>query len=125
MTRIALPSVPTESPISARRAQREAGDRAAAWRFDRAVARVGVVDAILADYATSYCGRPLRRREIAPLESAVEVPGVTWSIEEDVMVEYLHTDDGPGRLIVHEFALLAVIKKQLRSRHVTIEYRGF
>jgi hypothetical protein len=50
---------------------------------------------------------------------------VTWSIEEDVMVEYLHTDDGPGRLIVHEFALLAVIKKQLRSRHVTIEYRGF
>ena len=117
--------MPTESPISARRAQREEADRAAAWRFSRRVARVAVVDAILADYATSYCGRPLRRREIAPLESAVEVPGVTWSIEEDVMVEYVHTDDGPGRLIVHEVALLAVIKKQLRSRHVTIEYRGF
>jgi len=117
--------VPTESPISARRAQREAADRAAAWRFSRGVARVDVVEAILADYATSYCGRPLRRREIAPLESAVEVPGVTWLIEGDVMVEYLHNDDGPGRLIVHEFALLAVIKKQLRSRHVIIEYRGF
>ena len=117
--------MPTESPISARRAQREAGDRAAAWRFSRAVARVAVVDAILAEYATSYCGRPLRRREIGPSESAVEVPGVTWSIEGDVMVEYLHNDDGPGRVIVHEFALLAVVKKQLRSGHVTIEYRGF
>jgi hypothetical protein len=64
-------------------------------------------------------------REVAPLESAVELPGVTWSIEGDVMVEYLHDDGGPGRLIVHELALLAVIKKQLRSRHVTIEYQGF
>ncbi len=117
--------MPTESSISARRAQREAADKAAAWRFDRAVARVSVVDAILADYATSYCGRPLRRRDVAPLESAVEVPGVTWSIEGDVMVEYLHNDDGSGLLIVHEFALLAVIKKELRSRHVMIEYRGF
>ena len=116
--------MPTESPISARRAHREAEDRAAKWRFARAVERVAVVEAILADYATSYCGRPLRRREIAPLESAVEVASVTWSIEGDVMVEYLHNDDGPGRLIVHEFALLAVIKKQLRSRHVTIEYQG-
>ena len=104
---------------------REAEDRAAAWRFERAVARVAVVDAILADYATAYCGRPLRRRDVKPLESAVELPGVIWSIEGDVMVEYLHDDDGPGRLIVHEPALLAVIKKQLRSRHVTIEYRGF
>jgi hypothetical protein len=41
------------------------------------------------------------------------------------MVEDLHDDHGPGRLIVHELALLAVIKKQLRSRHVTIVYRGF
>jgi hypothetical protein len=102
-----------------------ASDRAARWRFDRAIARLEPVDALLADYATAYCGRPVRRRDVGPMESAVELPGVTWSIEGDVMVEFLHNDEGPGRLIVHEFALLAVIKKQLRSRHVSIEYRGF
>jgi hypothetical protein len=84
---------------------------------------VRVVDAILADYATCYCGRPVRRREVKPMESAVELPGITWSIEGDVMVEFLPRDSGPGRLIVHEIAILSLVKKQLRSRHVTIEYR--
>ncbi len=87
------------------------------------VERVGVVDAILADFATSYCGRPVRRRVVKPMESAVEVPGITWSIEGEVMVEFVPGETGPGRLIVHEIAILKLVKKQLRSRHVTIEYR--
>jgi hypothetical protein len=115
--------MPIESSVRARRAQRDAEDASAAWRFSRAVERVRVVDAILADYATSYCGRPVRRREVKPMESAVELPGITWSIEGDVMVEFLPGDGGPGRLIVHEIAILSLVKKQLRSRHVTIEYR--
>jgi hypothetical protein len=105
-----------------RKAGRQAEDAAALWRFQRAVARVGVVDDILADYATSYCGRPLRRHEVAPMESAVQVPGVTWSIDGDVMVEFLASDRGPGRLVVHEIALLTDLRKRLRSRHVLIEH---
>jgi len=115
--------MPIESSVRARSAQRDAEDASAAWRFSRAVERVRVVDAILADYATSYCGRPVRRREVKPMESAVELPGITWSIEGDVMVEFLPGDRGPGRLIVHEIAILSLVKKQLRSRHLTIEYR--
>ena len=110
--------------VRARRAQRDADDRAAQWRYTRAIGRVEVVHAILADYATSCCGRPLRRRDIAPMESAVELPGVTWSIEGDVMAEYLYSDTGPGRLMVHELALLDEIKSKLRTGHVTIEYRS-
>ena len=82
-----------------------------------------VVDSILADYATSYCGLPVRRRDVLPLQSAVEVPGVIWSIDGEVMVEFLPAESGPGRLVVREIALLSSVKRQLRSRHVRIEYR--
>jgi hypothetical protein len=112
-----------EDSVRARRAQRDAEDRAARWRYERAVARIEVVHAVLADYATSCCGRPLRRRDVGPMESAVDLPGVIWTIEGDVMVEYLYNDAGPGRLVVHELALLEEIRGNLRSRHVTIEYR--
>jgi len=107
----------------ARRAAREAQDRAAAWRFARATARVRAVDAVLAEYATSFCGRPVRRVEAAPLQSAVQVPGISWSIDGDVMVEFLYEDTGPSRLIIREIALRKPLRKQLRSKHVTIEHR--
>ena len=99
--------------------------RALHWRFRRAVERVSVVDEVLADYATSWCRRPLRRREVLPLTSAVELPGVVWSIDGDVMVEYLVADRGPSRLVVREIALLRILEKRLRSRHVVIEYRSW
>ena len=105
----------------ARRALRRSQDDATLWRFNRAVARVHVVDAIVAGYATSYWGRPVRRRVVQPLASAVEVAGVRWSIEDEVVVEFLPTDGGPDRLVVYELALVAPIKKQLRTRHVSIE----
>jgi hypothetical protein len=107
----------------ARRAAREAQDRAASWRFARTTARVRAVDDVLADYATSFCGRPVRRVEVAPMQSAVQLPGITWSIDGDVMVEFLYEDTGPSRLVISEIALLRPLKKQLRSRHVTIEHR--
>ena len=116
--------MPAESSIRARQAQREEDDRAVRWRYERAVARVEVVDDILAEYATWYCGRPIRRREVLPMASAVELPGVTWSIEGEVMVEFLYDDSGPSRVVVHELALLDVVKKRLRSRHVSVEYVG-
>ncbi len=55
--------------------------------------------------------------------SAVELPGIRWSIDDELMVEFLYRDRGPGRLIVYEIALLDVIKRQLRSRHITIEHK--
>jgi len=58
------------------------------------------------------------------MESAIDVPGITWSIGGDVMVEYLYNDRGPSRVLVHELALFDEIKRNLRSRHVTIERRS-
>jgi hypothetical protein len=92
-------------------------DRGSAWRFTRSVARVQPVDAVLADYATNVCGLPVRRRENPPPR-----PGVTWSIDDAVMVEFVHAEEGPGRLLVHELSLLAPLRKKLRSRHLMIEY---
>jgi hypothetical protein len=104
------------------RAAERASDRAATWRFSRAVERVRAVDRIVADYATTYCGRPVRRYDVAPLESAVHVPGVTWTIEGEVVIEFVSEDAGPGRLNVYEFALLRPVKQAIRSRHIVINY---
>ena len=97
------------------KAVRAAEDRAHAWRFDRARGRVRVVDSIVADYATSYCGRPVRRRDVAPQESAVLVAGVTWSVDGDVFVELILDERGPSRLLVYEVGLLRPIRKALRT----------
>jgi hypothetical protein len=111
--------------VRARRAARAAHDEQARWRFRRAVARTRVVDEIVADFATSWCGRPVRRPEGGPLESAVQLPGVRWTLEGDVMVELLYDEGRPSRLVVHEIALLQPLRKALRTRHVTVEHVGF
>jgi hypothetical protein len=113
----------TTSELRARRAARQATDHAARWRFDRAVARVDAVDDVLADFATSICGRPYRRRDVGPMESAVQVPSVTWTIEDDVVVEFLPAERGPSLLVVRDIALLRPLKQRFRSRHITVEYR--
>lgn len=95
------------------------------WRHRRAVARVGeIVDEVVADFATTCWGRPFRRREVLPLSSAIELPGVVWSIEGETIVELLTTteEQGPSRLVVHELSLLALLRKRVRSRHVTVEH---
>jgi hypothetical protein len=95
------------------------------WRFRRAVERVAVVDDVLAEYATSAFHRPFRRREVRPLASAVELPGVTWSIDDDVMVEFFPSANGPGSLIVRDVTLTELLRRRLRTKHVTIEYRSW
>jgi hypothetical protein len=104
------------------RAARQARDAQTLWRLERALARVRVVDDVVAEHATSYCGRPARRRDIPPLTSAVELPGARWSIDGELVVEFLASEVGPGRLVVHDVALLAPLKKLLRSRHVSVEH---
>lgn len=91
------------------------------WRYRRAVARAAPIEAILADYATSICGRPVRRREVLPLTSAVELPGVIWSIDGDVMVELLVVDCERPRVVVHEIALLTPLRRALRTRHLNVQ----
>jgi hypothetical protein len=95
--------------------------RAILWRHRRAVDRAAVIEDIVADYATSICGRPVRRREVPPMTSAIELPGVIWSIDGDVMVELLVVDGERPRVVVHEIALLKPIKRQLRTRHLDVE----
>jgi hypothetical protein len=91
------------------------------WRYRRAVARAAAIEDIVANYATSICGRPVRRREVLPVTSAIELPGVIWSIDGDVMVELLVIDGERPRVVVHEIALLKPIKTALRTRHLAVE----
>ena len=121
------PSPPSLTPVTvtgwkARYLARQEDDRRARWRFERAVARVAAVDEIVAEYATSYCGRPFRRRDTPPLASAVDLPGVTWTIEGDVVVELLYAEHGPSRLLVHDIGLLRPVRRAIRSRHVTVAH---
>jgi hypothetical protein len=99
------------------------------WHFARAVARVRPVEAILADYATTVCGLPVRRTERRGENGERGQdgerrgrPGVTWSIDGDVMVELVVSDDGPDHLLVRELSLLGPLRKALRTRHLRIEY---
>jgi hypothetical protein len=84
------------------------------WAFDRAVRRVERLDGLLADYATNVVGLPLRRAD--------DPYGVTWSIGGERMVRLEIVADGPDRLLVHELALLAPVRRALRTRHLTITY---
>ena len=96
----------------------ERAARASSWQLNRAMARVDAVDTIVADYATSYYGRPVRRH----VASVADQPAITWSVDKEAVVEFWHCDDGPDRLVVYEFGLLEPLRKKLRSRHVTIEH---
>ena len=79
------------------------------------------MEPILADYATSYCLRPVRRREVPP--SPVDAnPGVTWSIDGTTIVEFRYDERGPDRLVVHDVALVVPLKRRLRSRRVKVAH---
>jgi hypothetical protein len=90
------------------------------WQFDRAVARVeATVEAVLADLATSHVGRPVRRRDIRPPRP---LPGIEWSIDGDLVVQFVHRAAGKDELLVHDVSLLADLRKRLRSGHIEIRH---
>ena len=98
------------------------------WLFDRALDRVRVIDSIVAEYATSVCGRPARRRDHPPGradEGGIDTDDarVAWSIDGDVLVEFRPSPRGRGVVSIHEIGLLEPLRKQLRSRHLVVEYR--
>jgi hypothetical protein len=75
------------------------------------------IDGIVADYVTTYALLPVQRREL-------EDGAVTWSSDKEVLVELSSGDRQPARVVVREIGLLQPLKKQLRSRRVTIEYES-
>ena len=90
------------------------------WRFRRAVARVeGVVEEVVADFAVSYVGRPVQRRDILPPRP---LPGISWSIDGELVVEFAYRVGERDQLLVHDVALLDVLKKRLRTRHVEVAH---
>ena len=94
-------------------------ENASSWRSHERSPGWQPVDAVVTDYA-AMVGRPWRRRKHS-------LPGrdrgyVTWAIDGEVVVEFLLSRTGPARLLVHEIGLLAPLKKELRTRHVTVEY---
>jgi hypothetical protein len=97
----------------------DGGEAERAWRFARSLARIEpAVEEVLAEYATSYCGRPLRRR-------AVEQPSglwVRWSIDGEPIVDLVDEGRGPVELVVREVALARPLRRRLRSRHVHVTY---
>ena len=90
------------------------------WLFERAVARVEAgVEEILADFATSYVGRPVQRRDILPPRP---LPGIAWSIDGEVVVEFVHRNSAVDQILVHDVALLDVLKRRFRTRHVDVAH---
>jgi hypothetical protein len=90
------------------------------WRFRRAVARVeGVVEEVVADHAVSYVGRPVQRRDILPPRP---LPGIAWSIDGELVVEFVHRVGDRDQLLVHDVALLNALKKRIRTRHVDVAH---
>jgi len=96
---------------------------AAAWRFERALARVEpAVDRLLADYATAYWQRPLRRDVVAGPDADGVPAAVTWTIDREPIVDFVCDRDGRATLCVHDYALLRPLQKAVRSGHVRVEY---
>jgi hypothetical protein len=90
------------------------------WRFERAVARVeSTVDEIVAEFATSYVGRAVRRHDIRP---PTPLPGIAWSIDGVTLVQFVHRQSGPDQLFVYDIALLDEVKRRFRTRHIDVAY---
>jgi hypothetical protein len=90
------------------------------WRYRRAVARVeNTIDDVVAEFAVSYVGRAVQRREVLPPRP---LPGVTWSIDGDLVVELVYRESERDRILVHDITLLDALKKRLRTRHVEVAH---
>jgi hypothetical protein len=90
------------------------------WTFQRAVARVeAAVEEVVAEFATSYVGRPVQRRDILPPRPR---PGIAWSIDGELVVEFVHRRSGRDQLLVHDIALLDGLRRRIRTRHVEVAH---
>jgi hypothetical protein len=99
------------------------GDRRRDWVFQRAIRRVAVVDGVVADYAAAICGRPARRREARLDEADDRLGRVTWSIDDEVVVEFTAVAHGRHRVAVYDVGLLRPLRQSLRNRHLVVDHQ--
>jgi hypothetical protein len=87
------------------------------WRFERALARVGpAIEEILAEHASKYWCRGLRRHEIDRV--GAEDVRLLWKIDGEPILELRFVCGQASTLIVHDFALYEPLRKAIRTRHV-------
>ena len=68
------------------------------WRFERVLARIEpTVETLLADHATSYWGRPVRRHELAAEPDSLD-HRVVWTIDDETVIELRVAERGPATL---------------------------
>jgi hypothetical protein len=97
-------------------------DRGDDWLFERAVRRVDIVDEVVADYAVSIWGRPVRRRESRSDQVEGILGKVTWSIDDEVVVELTAVARGRHEVAVYDVGLLRSLRQSLRSRRVLVAH---
>ena len=94
------------------------------WLFERAVRRADVVDRLVADYAVSICGRPVRRSTVRSDQAEGVLGKVTWSIDDDVVLERTAVEKGRHEVAVHDVGLLRPLRQSLRNRHLLVAHRS-
>jgi hypothetical protein len=88
------------------------------WRLQRSWSRIEhIVDGVLAEHATTYWMRPVRRLEITSTEGG---HGFVWTIDGEHVLEFRVAERGPASLVVHDFSLFEPLRRSLRTRHVRI-----
>jgi hypothetical protein len=94
------------------------------WLFERAVRRADVVDRLVAEYAVSICGRPVRRSQARTDQPAGVLGKVTWTIDGDVVVQLTAVEKGRHEVVVYDVGLLHPLRTSLRSRHLRVSHRS-
>jgi len=90
------------------------------WHVERARARIEpTVETVLADHATAYWGRPVRRHELAAGPDSLD-RRVVWTIDNETVLELHVAERGPATLRVHDVSLFSPLRRALRTRHVRL-----
>jgi hypothetical protein len=90
------------------------------WRLERALARIEpTVETLLAEHATSYWGRPVRRHQVVAEPDSAD-RRVVWTIDNETVLEVRVAESGPAMLVVHDVSLFSPLRRALRTRHVRL-----
>jgi hypothetical protein len=91
------------------------------WCFERSLARVEpAIESILAEHASTYWCRGLRRHEIE--RAGTEDVRLMWTIDGEPVLEFLFELGRASTLVVHDFGVYPPLRKAIRSRHVRIRF---
>ena len=98
-------------------ASQAADEKPRTWRIARMRdALEPRIEAVLAEQATTYWNRPLRRAEVQGGEPMI----VRWSIDGDLVAVLEIGGAGPAQLRVHDVGALEPLRRSLRGQRVVI-----